>query len=58
MEKKVDRLKATDCNADVCANTVQGGYMLFRGIICSLGGLYAVQEGYMDVQENYMLKEL
>ena len=26
---------------------VQGGYMLFRGVICCSGGLYAVQEGYM-----------
>merc|ERR1711978_716432 len=24
--------------------------MLFRGAICFSGGLYAVQEGYMDVQ--------
>ena len=41
---------------------VQRGYMLFRRIIwmprrvvyCS-GGLYAVQEGYIDVQEGYMV---
>ena len=34
---------------------VQWGYMLFRGVIWCSGGLYAIQEGYMDVQEveNY-----
>ena len=26
---------------------VQGGYMLFMGVICCSGGLYAVQEGSM-----------
>ena len=43
-------------------NTVQGDYMLFRGVIwmfrrvayCS-GGLYAVHVGYMDVQEGCIL---
>ena len=30
---------------------VKGGYMLFRG-------LYAVQKGYIDVQECYMLKKI
>ena len=34
---------------------VQWGYMLFRGIICCSGGLYAVQEGYMDVQEKRIM---
>ena len=29
--------------------------MMFRGVICCSGGLYAVQEGYMDVQGGYML---
>ena len=29
--------------------------MLFSGVICCSGGLYAVQEGYMDVQGGYML---
>ena len=30
-----------------------GGYMLFRGVICCSEGLYyAVQDGYMDVQEG------
>ena len=28
--------------------------ILFRGVICCLGGLNAVQEGYMDVQEGYV----
>ena len=32
--------------------------ILFRGVICCSGGLYAVQEGYMDVQEEYMLKKI
>ena len=51
----------------------RGGYMLFRGVICCSGGLYAVQEGYMDVQgglviccseglfavqEGYMMKKI
>ena len=34
---------------------VQWGYMLFRGVICCSGGLYAFQEGYMDIQGCYML---
>ena len=29
--------------------------MLFRRVICCSGGLYAVQEGYMDVQEGCIL---
>ena len=29
--------------------------MMFRGVICCSGGLYAVQEGYIDVQGGYML---
>ena len=33
---------------------VQEGCILFRGVICCLGGLNAVQEGYMDVQEGYV----
>ena len=39
--------------------------MLFRGVIWMLkrvaycsGGLYAVQVGYMDVQEGYMMKKI
>ena len=32
-------------------------WMLRRVVYCS-GGLYAVQESYMDVQEGYMLKKM
>ena len=32
--------------------------ILFRGVICCSGGLYAVQVGYMDVQEGYMMKKI
>ena len=28
--------------------------MLFKRVICCSGGSYAVQEGYMDVQEGYI----
>ena len=38
--------------------TVQGGYMLFRWVVCCSGGLYAVQEGNMDVQQGSMLKKI
>ena len=31
---------------------VQGGYMLFRGVICCSGGLYAVQGGYINIIIN------
>ena len=37
---------------------VQECCILFRGRICCSGGLYAVQEGYIDVQEGYMLKKI
>ena len=37
---------------------VQEGCILFRGLIYCSGGLYAVHEGYMDVQEGYMLKKI
>ena len=36
----------------------QEGCILFRGVICCSGGLYAVQVGYMDVQEGYMMKKI
>ena len=29
--------------------------MLFRGVICCSIGLYAVQEGYMDAQEDLIM---
>ena len=32
-----------------------GENILFRGVICCSGGLYAVQVGYMDVQEGCIL---
>ena len=32
-----------------------GKNILFRGVICCSGGLYAVQEGYMDAQEGCVL---
>ena len=35
-----------------------GGYMLCRGVACCSGRLYAVQEGYMDVLEGYMVKKI
>ena len=35
-----------------------GVYMLFRGVLCCSGGLYADQVGYKDVQEGYILKEI
>ena len=39
-------------------HTVHGDYMLFRWVIYCVGGLYAVMEGYMDIQEGYMLKKI
>ena len=36
----------------------QEGRVLFRGVICCSGRLYAVQEGYMNVQKGYMLKKI
>ena len=32
--------------------------MLFKWVVCCSGGLYAVQEGNMDVQQGSMLKKI
>ena len=34
---------------------VQGGNMLFRGVILMFRVSYTVHEGYIDVQGDYML---
>ena len=34
---------------------VQGGYMLFRGVICCSGGLYGCSGGLYTVQGGYMM---
>ena len=48
---------------DPCTSSMRkvdngGKNILFRGFTCCSGELYAVQEGYMDAQEGYMLKKI